>query len=36
MGLKEIGRQCVDCIHLGQDGNQMWALVNAAMDLRVL
>jgi len=35
MGLKEICRDDRDCIHLDQDRNNWWALVNMAMSLWV-
>lgn len=35
MDLKEIWRDGRDCIHLDQDRNNWWALVNMAMNLRV-
>jgi hypothetical protein len=35
MGLKEIGRGVVDCMHLAQDGDQWWAVVNTVTNLRV-
>jgi hypothetical protein len=35
MDLREIWWERVDCIHLTQDGDQWWVLVNRVMDLRV-
>jgi hypothetical protein len=35
MGLKEIGRDCVDWIHMAQDKNPRWALLNDATQVRV-
>jgi hypothetical protein len=35
MDLKEIGWEGVDWMHVAQDGDQWWALVNAVMNLRV-
>jgi hypothetical protein len=36
MGLREIGWGGVDWIHLAQDRDHWWAVVNAVMNLRVL
>jgi hypothetical protein len=36
MDLKEMGWQCVDRIHLVQDTDTWWAVVNTVMNLRVL
>jgi hypothetical protein len=36
MGLREIGWEDVDWMHLAQDRDQCWALVNMVMNLRVL
>jgi hypothetical protein len=33
--LSEIGWEGVDCMHLAQDRNQWWALVNMVMNLQV-
>jgi hypothetical protein len=33
--LREIKRKDVDWIHLAQDKDQWWALVNSVMNLRV-
>jgi hypothetical protein len=33
--LREIGWESLDWIHLAQDRNQRWALVNTVMNLRV-
>jgi hypothetical protein len=35
MDVTEIVREAVDWIHLVQDGEQWWALVNVEMNLRV-
>jgi hypothetical protein len=35
MYLMEVGREDVDRIHLAQDRDQWWAIVNTAMNLRV-
>jgi hypothetical protein len=35
MDLREIGREGVDWMHLVQDRDQGWALVNTIMNLRV-
>jgi hypothetical protein len=35
MDLREIGWEGVDWIHLTQNGDQWWALVNMVMNLRV-
>jgi hypothetical protein len=35
MGVKEIGWEGVDWIHLPQNRNQMWAVVNMVMNLWV-
>jgi hypothetical protein len=35
MDLKEIGSEGVDLIHLVQDRDQWWALVNMVMNLQV-
>jgi hypothetical protein len=35
MDLKEIGLQGVDWIHLAQDRDQWWSLVNTVMNLQV-
>jgi hypothetical protein len=35
MNLKEFGWGGMYCIHLGQDRDQWWALVNTVMNLRV-
>jgi hypothetical protein len=35
MDLKEIVLECVDWIHLAQDRDQWWVLVNAIKDLRI-
>jgi hypothetical protein len=35
MGLREVGWEGVDCVHLSQDRYQSRALVNAVMNLRV-
>jgi hypothetical protein len=35
MGLREIEWEGVDCIHLAQDKNQWWAVVNTVMNLWV-
>jgi hypothetical protein len=35
MDLREIGLQVVDLIHLAQDGDRWWALVNTVMYLRI-
>jgi len=35
MDLREKVREVVDCIHLAQDRDQFWALVNTVMNLRV-
>jgi hypothetical protein len=35
MELREIGREGVDWIHLAQDRDKCWALVNMVMNLRV-
>jgi hypothetical protein len=35
IGLSEIGREDEDWIHLAQDRNWWWALVNTVMNLRV-
>jgi len=35
MGLREIGGEDVDYIHLPQDRNQWWAFVNTVMHFRV-
>jgi hypothetical protein len=35
MGLREIGREDVYWIHLAQDRDQWWAVVNMVMKLRV-
>jgi hypothetical protein len=32
MGLREIGKECVDWIHIAQYRNQRWALVNTVMN----
>jgi len=36
MNLRKIGWEGVDCIHLAQDRDQWWALVNTVIKLRVL
>jgi hypothetical protein len=36
MGLKEIGWGGVEWIHLAQDRDRWWAVVNAVMNLHVL
>jgi len=36
MDLWEIGWEGVDWIHLAQDRDQRWALVNTVMNIRVL
>jgi hypothetical protein len=36
MGLREIGWEGVEWIHLAQDRDQWWALVNMVMNLQVL
>jgi hypothetical protein len=36
MDLREIGWESVGCIHLAQDRDWWWALVNTEMNLRVL
>jgi hypothetical protein len=33
--LREIGWEGVDCMHLTQDRDQWWVLVNTVMNLRV-
>jgi hypothetical protein len=33
--LKELGWEVVDCIHLAQDREQWWDVVNTVMNLRV-
>jgi hypothetical protein len=33
MDFRETGWESVDCIHLAQDSDQWWALVNTAMNL---
>jgi hypothetical protein len=35
MNLKEMGWEVVDWIHLAQDSDQCWNLVNTVMNLRV-
>jgi hypothetical protein len=35
MDLREIGWECVDWIHLAQDMDQGWAVVNMVMNLQV-
>jgi hypothetical protein len=35
MDLIEIGRVCTDWIHLAQDRDQWWALVNTVVNLGV-
>jgi hypothetical protein len=35
MDLREIGWEIVDWMHLAQDGDQWWALVNMVMNLWV-
>jgi hypothetical protein len=35
MDLREIGRGSMDWIHLAQDKDQWWALVNAVTNLQV-
>jgi len=35
MGLREIGWGGVDCIHVAQEMDQWWALVNTVMNLQV-
>ena len=35
MDLQEVGCEVVDWMHLAQDSGRWWALVNAAMNLRV-
>jgi hypothetical protein len=34
--LREAGWECVQWIHLAQDGDRRWALVNTVMNLRLL
>jgi hypothetical protein len=34
MDLREIGRECMDWMHLVQDRDQWWSLVNTVMYLR--
>jgi len=33
--LREIGRKCVEWMHLAQDREQWWALLNKVKNLRV-
>jgi hypothetical protein len=35
MYVREIGREGVDWIHVAQDGDKCWALINTAINLRV-
>jgi hypothetical protein len=35
MDLREIGLEVVDWLHLAQDRERWWAVVNAVMNLRV-
>jgi hypothetical protein len=35
MDLREIGWEGVDLVHLAQDRDQWWAIVNTAVNLRV-
>jgi hypothetical protein len=35
MDLREIGRECVDCMHLAQDRDQLRTVVNTVMNFRV-
>jgi hypothetical protein len=35
MDFREIGQEFVDWMHLTQDSNQWWALVNTVMNFRV-
>jgi hypothetical protein len=35
MDLQEIGWESVDCMHLAQDMDNWWALVNTEMNLQV-
>jgi uncharacterized membrane protein YsdA (DUF1294 family) len=34
MDLKEMGCECVDWIHLAQDRDEQWAVMNAVMNLK--
>jgi hypothetical protein len=35
MDFREIGWECVDCMHLAQDRDQWRALVNTVMNLQI-
>jgi len=32
MSRREVGLKCVDCIHLAEDTDKLWAFVNAVIE----